>query len=441
MSIRDAEPLVQSLARAIDHAASRGVVHGSLHLRDIVLAADAARITGFGIAAALTKISAKLPTRPQYASPDGPSDAFSLGAIAFETVAGKRVTPDSVKEFEAEHEGELHGALAAALHAIGAAGLSAVAPPSAQADAGSDFDLHIDRDGDLMAAPDADPIDTFDQPTSSPFPEAWSAQPPRALQTADAVVPVRSRRWPIVAVFLGFAVLAALSVGLFLKSPTPVAMRDPKAVVDETTVDLPAPAPTPAPAPAPDTPPRLPAPSPSRPASGAIARSQPARGSVLIRSSPADADVMVNGRARGKTPLTVRDLELGSYNIRVARDGYVIEERTLQLTARRPTASTTFTLRETAIVPRGPAGKSASARGATADKTAGTPGGVNVRSRPTGARVFVNDRLVGSTPLAIPGLPAGPATVRIEMDGYRTWTTTVQVGAGEQRVAASLERK
>jgi len=58
-----------------------------------------------------------------------------------------------------------------------------------------------------------------------------------------------------------------------------------------------------------------------------------------------------------------------------------------------------------------------------------------------GARVFVNDRLVGSTPLAIPGLPAGPATVRIEMDGYRTWTTTVQAGAGEQRVAASLERK
>ena len=65
-----------------------------------------------------------------------------------------------------------------------------------------------------------------------------------------------------------------------------------------------------------------------------------------------------------------------------------------------------------------------------------------MQSRPAGARVFVNDRLAGSTPLAIPGLPAGPATVRIEMDGYQPWTTTVRVGAGEQtRVAASLERK
>jgi len=424
MSIRDAEPLVASLARAIDYAASRGVTHGSLHLRDIVLAADAARITGFGIAAALTKIAAKLPTRPQYASPDGPSDAYALGAIAFETAAGKRVTPDNVKEFEAEHEGELHGALAAALQAVGAAGVSAVAPPRAQADAGSDFDLDIDRAVNVMAEPDPDPIDSFDQPASTPFPAAWSAQPPRALQTADDALPSRSRRWPIVAVFVGFAVLAALSVGFFLKSPAPVATGDPNAIVDETTVDLPATAPTPAPAPvpAPDATPRLPAPTPSRPASGAIAGAQkPARGSVLIRSSPADADVMMNGRARGKTPLTVRDLELGSYNIRVARDGYVTQERTLQLTARRPTASTTFSLRE--------------------DKTAGRPGGVSVRSRPTGARVFVNERLVGSTPLAIPGLPAGPATVRIEMEGYRTWTTTVQVGAAEQRVAASLERK
>jgi hypothetical protein len=32
--------------------------------------------------------------------------------------------------------------------------------------------------------------------------------------------------------------------------------------------------------------------------------------------------------------------------------------------------------------------------------------------------------------------------VRIEMDGYRPWTTMVGISAGEQtRVAASLERK
>jgi hypothetical protein len=161
-------------------------------------------------------------------------------------------------------------------------------------------------------------------------------------------------------------------------------------------------------------------------------------GSVLIRSTPADADVLVNGKPRGKTPLALRDLALGSYTIRVARDGYVAEERTLQLTARRPTTSTTINLRAAAkptnkIVPGVPA--------RTAGDTSATVGGLNVQSRPAGARVFVNNRLAGSTPIAIPGLPAGPATVRIEMDGYRVWTTKVHVNAGEQtRVAASLER-
>jgi hypothetical protein len=160
---------------------------------------------------------------------------------------------------------------------------------------------------------------------------------------------------------------------------------------------------------------------------------------VLIRSTPAEADVVVNGKPRGKTPLALRDLALGSYTIRVARDGYAPEERTLRITARRPTASTTINLRSTArttnkIAPGLPA-KAVGGASATA-------GGLNVQSRPAGARVFVNDRLAGSTPIAIPGLPAGDATVRIEKDGYVPWSTTVRVSAGEQmRVAASLERR
>jgi hypothetical protein len=164
-------------------------------------------------------------------------------------------------------------------------------------------------------------------------------------------------------------------------------------------------------------------------------------GNLLIRSTPADADVLVNGRARGRTPLALRELALGSYTIRVARDGYVSEERTLQLTSRRPTFSTTINLR--------PVPASASSRGtgsqpgAISDSadTSG-PGGLNVQSRPAGARVYVNDRLAGSTPVAVPNVPAGGVTVRIEMDGYEPWITKVLVNPGNQtRVAASLERR
>ena len=110
LSIDEAVPLVESLVAAIDHARSRGVHHGSLHPRDIILSADGARITGFGIAAALSRVGAKLPTRPQYSAPDGSSDAYALGAIAFEMVTGKRVTPANLEDFKTTHRAELRGA-------------------------------------------------------------------------------------------------------------------------------------------------------------------------------------------------------------------------------------------------------------------------------------------------------------------------------------------
>jgi hypothetical protein len=141
----------------------------------------------------------------------------------------------------------------------------------------------------------------------------------------------------------------------------------------------------------------------------------------------------VNGEPRGKTPISMRDLPLGSYTIRIARDGYAPEERRVQLTLQRATAAMSFSLRPTP--PR-------SATASSGPAVANGVGSISVQSRPSGARVLVNNRLAGSTPLTIPDIPAGPATVRIEMDGYQTWATTIHVNAGEPvRVNASLDRR
>jgi hypothetical protein len=306
------------------------------------------------------------------------------------------------------------------------------------------FDIEIDRTRPFAAEPTDDPADPLvrvESPLAQPQ-QTWSP-PPQALSTAD-VAEAPARRWPLVAVLVAFGILAFLSIGYFLRAPRQVATTEPDNAVDETTVEIPGgkpaasvPAPVPAPSPAATAPakPRspaarsatasTPAPAPSRPASGAVRRTQ--TGNLLIRSTPVDAEVTVNGRARGRTPLALRELALGSYTIRVAHDGYASEERTLQLTSRRPTFSTTINLRQLAAAP--PPEKSG-------------PGGLNVQSRPAGARVYVNDRLAGATPVAVSNVPAGAAMVRIELDGYEPWITKVLVNPGDQtRVAASLERR
>jgi hypothetical protein len=457
LPLEEGVSLVASVAAAIDHAAARGVHHGSLHPRDIVLSADGVRVIGFGIAAAVSKVGTTLPRRPPYSSPDAPSDVFSLGAMAFEAMMGRHPSPDSLDELEAEHGPAFRRAFTAAFAANprlrparagdfaaalkGAALLGAPQAPQARespefnagaldrfTDAGVTLDLPIDLPAEISIDAEERPADRMGASPVS-FPAPWTAQPPTVFHTAGPSPERGSRRW-LVAVLVLIGIGLSVAVGYFVTSRAapPDAASEP--AVAATTVDLPANPPVPPAAPTPpprapaSTASRLPAATPSRQASGAVApRKTLARGSLLIRSTPADADVVVNGQARGKTPLTVRDLPLGSYTIRVAREGYAAEDRQLQLTAQRPTASVTFGLREMR-------------------QTTSGPGELNVQSRPAGARVFVNNRLIGSTPLAIPDLPAGPATVRIEMDGYTPWITTVRVNAGEStRVAASLDRK
>jgi hypothetical protein len=69
------------------------------------------------------------------------------------------------------------------------------------------------------------------------------------------------------------------------------------------------------------------------------------------------------------------------------------------------------------------------------------PGVLQVDSRPRGAQVFVNGRLVGTTPLVLTDVRPGTHAVRIDLRGYRRWVASVDVTPGERhRVAASLER-
>jgi hypothetical protein len=165
----------------------------------------------------------------------------------------------------------------------------------------------------------------------------------------------------------------------------------------------------------------------------------PVSARLQIRSTPSNAGVVVNGTWRGRTPLTLGDLAFGEYAVRVVEPGYEPATERVALSAATPSRVLTFALERPPAAAR-PSPPPTARRGQAAPPAA-SAGTLVVDSRPAGARVFVDGKPVGVTPVRLPGLSAGSHVVRLELAGYRSVATSERIVAGrETRVAVSLER-
>jgi hypothetical protein len=112
------------LAEALDRAAGEGIHHGCLHPRDVIVAANGdARVIDLGVAEALQRAGLRAPVRRPYSAPErvdgrtwgGPADIFALGAIAYELVTGRRVPGPGVPSLSGEGMSGLDQAALAAI--------------------------------------------------------------------------------------------------------------------------------------------------------------------------------------------------------------------------------------------------------------------------------------------------------------------------------------
>lgn len=153
-------------------------------------------------------------------------------------------------------------------------------------------------------------------------------------------------------------------------------------------------------------------------------------GRVLVRSSPAGARVVLDGKEVGITPVTVRAVAFGTHTVRVSREGYVDDERRVAISARRPSQSLIV---ELSRVRQG--------RSDADEAPVRFTAALVIESRPPGASVFLNGARVGTTPLTLATVATGSQALRLELDGYRRWTSSIRVVAGERnRITASLEQ-
>jgi len=110
------------------------------------------------------------------------------------------------------------------------------------------------------------------------------------------------------------------------------------------------------------------------------------------------------------------------------------------ITSARPARSLDVRLAaEAAAPPRPSPPPRPSAPAATGRPAAAATGSLTIDSRPAGEAVTINGKPSGTTPLTVNDLSPGEYSILMVMPGYRNFSTTVRVVAGERaRAAASL---
>ena len=151
-----------------------------------------------------------------------------------------------------------------------------------------------------------------------------------------------------------------------------------------------------------------------------LARVPTSVGSLHVTTSPAGADIYLDGVYRGPTPITIGNLAPGNHNVILRLAGY-----------QEYTVTTTVVAGQTTELP------------VTLAALPPTVGSMDVVSYPAGASVFLDGSYRGQTSpydaLDIPNLAPGDHALVLSLEGYYNYVTSVTVTAGKStNVVATL---
>lgn len=202
---------------------------------------------------------------------------------------------------------------------------------------------------------------------------------------------------------------------------------------------------------------------------------EPILGLVLVHSTPAGAEVQVNGMFRGKTPLLMTDLPVGRHRVQLSKAGHAAREVEVAVKDRIPIkVDVGLTSDASSVtVEATPAGAKVTIDGISkgpAPCTMDMIGGehtlevaldgyhpfkqtfhlasgrsetmkidlkelaaeLQVVSTPAGAKVYIDNQLKGETPLTLPNLTPGSVRVRVHAPGYEAMARDITLGRGQK---------
>lgn len=140
-------------------------------------------------------------------------------------------------------------------------------------------------------------------------------------------------------------------------------------------------------------------------------------GTIYVESSPAGADVYLDGDARGHAPLTISGLWPGTYEITARMTGFETYTSTTTITG---------------------ATRSAVYCRLTPDNSGG---GLTVMSSPVWATVYLDGVEKGVTPWTLNDPATGSHIIQLKRPGYDDWESTVDVQEGTAKTLSAILNK
>lgn len=132
-------------------------------------------------------------------------------------------------------------------------------------------------------------------------------------------------------------------------------------------------------------------------------------GYISVNSTPSDADVYVDDNHVGKTPYLLQEIATGNHVVRVQKTGYgVFAERVMiEREAENKQLENVVLEMEAVHEP--------------------DSGFITIRTEPTGAKIFVDDVLVGETPYVTKKISFGLHAIRLDKKGYESYSEVILI--------------
>lgn len=165
---------------------------------------------------------------------------------------------------------------------------------------------------------------------------------------------------------------------------------------------------------------------------------------ITVRSTPPNAKIFLDGRSIGNTPGNLPPLDVGSSHLlSIEKEGFTTYRRRFTVSEKSPTI--VATLKEKPIAPEEakpqepinpPAKSQEETKPPVTKPKTGTSGGIGtikLSSNPSGADVFINGEMRGTTPTTISGIPSGSVKIIVSKEGQSRYSTQVSLEPGETK--------